>query len=108
MIDGQLMQPHAHNYKARTQSANITRTKHTQAKPLEFSRGTKSLFAGLEAAAANNLPRAATYSDPFGGAKAQPLAGAFYRDGKVCLIDNVVTFSLCGVLNRCVCVCARF
>ena len=28
-----------------------------------------------------NLPRAATYSDPFGGAYAHRLPGAFYRDG---------------------------
>ena len=47
--------------------------------PLEFSKGTKALFSGLQDFASQNLPRPATYSDPYGGALAQPLPRAFYR-----------------------------
>jgi hypothetical protein len=60
--------------------------------PIEFSQGTQALFKGLEAAAANELPRPATYSDPFGGARAQPLPGAmgaFYHDGPHAESDRV-------------------
>ena len=62
----------------------VRRAKAVKPAPLEFSAGTKAMFAQLQAAAATNLPAAATYSDPFGGTR--PLAlpvemGAFYRDG---------------------------
>ena len=81
----------------------------TQVKALEFSRGTKALFSGLQNAAAQNLPRPATYSDPYGGMVAQPLPGAFYRCGYVCVRARACTSGrLCRCEYVCVCVCACF
>jgi len=79
----------------------VTPSKPIKATPLEFSRGTKSLFAGLQASASTNLPRSATYSDPFGGMSAEGLPGAFYRygphpDGGVA---NMLTNQLSGIDN---------
>eukprot|EP00802_Teleaulax_amphioxeia_P017244 Tamp_17394.p1 GENE.Tamp_17394~~Tamp_17394.p1 ORF type:complete len:350 (-),score=92.72 Tamp_17394:70-1119(-) len=59
----------------------VTKAKPAKVMPLEFSKGTKALFSGLQDFASQNLPRPATYSDPYGGALAQPLPRAFYSDG---------------------------